>query len=1345
MAECGNQSTRNRVLIPMSQRFPIFQWCRSGLLLFAVLALTNQSWSADASATAKEILQATGIKGGLVVHVGCGDGTLTAALRANDSYQVQGLDRSLIKVTQARSNIQKLGVYGKVYADQWTGQALPYIDNLVNLVVAEEGSGLSIDEVKRVLVPNGVGYVKQGGKWQKVIKERPTTMDEWTHYYYDAKGNAVSKDTDVAPPDRLQWVGSPRWSRHHDRMSSLSAQVTAGGRMFYIMDEGSRISILLPSKWALIARDAFNGSILWKQPIPKWQEHMWPLKSGPTQLARRLVTDGDNVYVTMAIDAPVSCLDPATGKTIRTYDATRGAEEILHVDGVLYTLVNPNAWQLTDFAPKLNTGDQKRVETEFNWDEKPRDLVAVDAKTGKVLWRNTTVKVAPLTLATDGKRVVYYDGDRLVCLDPASGKVRWSDQPATKRKLFEFNYGPRLLLTGNTVLYAGGDGAMKGVDADSGKELWTAAHEKSGYRSPEDLIVAGGLVWNAGTLSGSQKGEFKGRDTRTGEVKIEFPPDVDTYWFHHRCYIAKATEKYIMPSRTGIEFVDIQSKHWDINHWVRGACLYGVLPANGLTYAGPHDCACYPEAKLDGMNALAGGTGSPHAKPVADAERLVKGPAYGQPMDERVADAKDWPTYRHDNERSGFSSQSLTENLDKAWDVNLPGPLSSLTIAAGRVYVAQVDAHTVHALDATSGKPLWQFTAGGRVDSPPTYWNGRVLFGSMDGRVYCLRASDGVLVWSYLAAPSDQRHMAFEQVESVWPVHGSVLVSDGVVNTVAGRSVFLDGGLHFLRIDAATGKKLVSVVYDDKDPETGRDLQERLKTLQMPVGLNDILSTDGKIIYLRSQKIDLAGKRIDIGPVSGNAAEQGGSQQGEGAHIFAPMGFLDDTWFHRSYWVYGKNFAGGHNGYYQAGKYAPSGRILVFDDKNVFGFGREAQYYKWTTTMEHQLFSASREAPKVAVAPAEGKAKAKNKAKGKAGNAAPAATAFPNVKFSDSDKIDPANKQLTVEAWILPDGRDGIIATHGGSQHGWALALQDGRPGFAIRADKVEALAQSARPLDDGWHHIAGVLSADKRILLYVDGDLAASAKAPGLIPKKPNLGLQLGSGSSSLVTSFGKGAPYTGMLDQFVIHEQAMDNGEIIQHAQQASFPARGEEKIMLAASFDNGDARDDVGGQSMGVLSGVDTGKGKVGAALWFRPLAANGSVIGAHPGATPPPANKGSFVEHQWSNKVPIITRAMVMAGKTVFVSGPPDTLDEEYAFERMTQKDPAIKEELAEQDAALEGKRGAKMWAVNTDTGRPQGELKLDSPPVWDGMAVAQGRLYVATTDGKVQCFGKPSGK
>lgn len=1312
---------------------------------------------------ARQLLNVSGVKGGIVVHLGVGDGKLTVALRANNSYQVQGLDTDPAKVAAARAALTATGGYGPVSITQLEGTLLPYVDNTVNLLVAERLGGVPMVEVMRVLVPNGVAMVKQGGEWKKSVKPKDGRLDEWTHYFYDAKGNTASKDSIVGPPERLQWVGSPRWSRHHDRMSSLSAQVTAAGRLFYIMDEGSRISILLPAKWQLIARDAFNGTILWKKPIASWNTHLWPLKSGPTQLTRRLVADGERIFVTLGIETPITCLDGATGETVRVLEGTKGAEEFVIANGILYTLVNPRPWVLEEFAVKQQS-DQGRVVNEYNWDQKPRDLVAIDTKTGKVLWRKQDQKIAPITIACDGKQLVYHDGDSLISLDPQTGTQRWASEKATKRSVFEFNYSPRVVLSGDAVLYAGGDGAQRGMDAKTGKTLWNAPHEKSGYRSPEDLIVSGGLVWNAGTLQGNQKGEFKGRDLMTGEVKKQFSPDVPdgTYWFHHRCYIAKATEKYLIPSRTGIEFVDHAKEHWDLNHWVRGACLYGVLPANGLTYAGPHNCACYPEAKLDGLNALASGAGSPHPAPRPDEQRLVRGSAFSQPLAAAAADPKDWPTYRHDAKRSGSSPQPLLPDLGKAWEVKLGAPLSALTIAAGKVFVAQVDAHTVHALDHATGLPAWQFIAGGRVDSPPTYWQGRVFFGSKDGWVYCLRATDGALIWKFQGAPNNRQHGANEQLESVWPVHGSVLVENGSVSFVAGRSVFLDGGLRFLKLDAATGKKQAEVAYTHIDPETGGDFNDRHKTLQMPVGLNDILSSDGKWTYLRTQKIGGDGKRVDIGPVSNNAIEQGAAQKGEGAHLFAPMGFLDDSWFHRSYWVYGKSFSGGHNGYYQAGKYAPSGRIIVHDDQNVYGYGREAQYFKWTTTMEHQLMKMPKDAPGVApdltLATKAGKQAAKQAAKNAPATTAATGNAPLTVTYAQTEKNNIAGKPFTLEIWALPDGKDGVLISHGGPQNGAGLVIEQGKPGFVINSNSTRGRANAPAPLLEGWHHLVGVLEADQTMKLYVDGKVVAQAKS-AFIPAQPKQPLKLGGDGNNNLTGETLDASYTGMMDQFAIYTRALSGLEI--QARLADPTAKTDKALVQFSSFDKGDARDEAGNNHGVSGPGIETGKGRSGAALWFRrapgapaQIAAKGGKKAAAKAATttpsptnpaqpgqPAPAQKGTFVQNDWQRYVPIITRAMTKAGNSLIVSGAEDLVDEEYAFERLAAKDKSILQQLQEQDDALEGKRGAKLWAVAVDNGNQSTGMDLASPPVWDGMAVAQGRLYVSSLDGVVRCFGK----
>ncbi len=64
---------------------------------------------------------------------------------------------------------------------------------------------------------------------------------------------------------------------------------------------------------------------------------------------------------------------------------------------------------------------------------------------------------------------------------------------------------------------------------------------------------------------------------------------------------------------------------------------------------------------------------------------------------------------------------------------------------------------------------------------------------------------------------------------------------------------------------------------------------------------------------------------------------------------------------------------------------------------------------------------------------------------------------------------------------------------------------------------------------------------------------------------------------------------------------------------------------------------------------------------------------------------------------------------------------------------------IQKTLAEQGAALDGERGATLVAVSTKDGSKLGELKLDSPPAWDAMAAAGGRLYLATVDGHVICL------
>ena len=113
--------------------------------------------------TGKQIIEKTGVKGGVIVHLDCNDAKLTLELRVNDRYLVQGLDTDPKDVEKARRNIMAKGVYGKVTASVFDEKKLPYADNFVNLVVAESPGKVPQKEIMRVLAPGGIAYITSLG------------------------------------------------------------------------------------------------------------------------------------------------------------------------------------------------------------------------------------------------------------------------------------------------------------------------------------------------------------------------------------------------------------------------------------------------------------------------------------------------------------------------------------------------------------------------------------------------------------------------------------------------------------------------------------------------------------------------------------------------------------------------------------------------------------------------------------------------------------------------------------------------------------------------------------------------------------------------------------------------------------------------------------------------------------------------------------------------------------------------------------------------------------------------------------------------------------------------------
>ena len=878
---------------------------------------------------ARQILDAAGIKGGLIIHIGCGDGKLTAALYADESYLVHGLQTNVDKLRQAREYVQSLGNYGNVSFSRFDGKRLPYVDNLVNLAVVEELGDVAMDEVKRVLAPGGKAYVEKNAQWQTIIKPRPTEIDEWTHFLHDSSGNAVAHDQVVGPPRHIQWVAGPPHTRSHEHIPGIYALVSTGGRIFYIADEAAIGSIRQIPKWNLIARDAFNGILLWKKAISMWFPHIVNWGQTPRQLQRKLVAVGDRVYVTLGLYAPVSVVDAATGAVLKVYENTEGTEEIILHKGTLLLVIRG----LTD----ERTAEQAKWAELLRRRSSPLDaretaeplvkrlrateakgakaILALNADTGHLLWKKDKSDVSGLrtySLCASGDRVFYQNGRDVVCLNLETGQQSWSAASAALRFV---NNGSVFCTDGKTV---------NALSVEDGRTLWTQPTLLTQVR---DLFVAGGSLWAGGfkpfpTKRGPSWGPYFATqlDLNTGKVLMHIEPDNPSH--HHRCYQNKATDRYILGGRRGTEFIDLESGEVLWNSWARGVCKYGVMPCNGLLYTPPHACGCYVGAKLTGFHALAPERQNSKAAS-QESEKLEKGPAYGQTpiSDLRFLSSDSWPTYRQNALRSGCTPDKVPAVLQSKWRIKVGDKISAPTIAEGKVFVASADEHNVCAIDADSGRLSWRFTAGARVDSPPSVNKGRAIFGCRDGYVYSLRTSDGELAWRFRAARSERLITAYGRLESASPVIGSVLVQDGVVYCTAGRSSYADGGIDFYRIDPETGGILSGTPIYSPDPETGRQ-PKQFAPSAMPGARADILSSDGSNIYLRDTAFDNQGANI---------AELRD-------HLFTLTDFLDDSWPHRSYWIFGTHcsVATGCSG---RDKKLIYGRLLVFDKNKIYGYG----------------------------------------------------------------------------------------------------------------------------------------------------------------------------------------------------------------------------------------------------------------------------------------------------------------------------------------------------------------------------------------------------------------------
>jgi len=389
------------------------------------------------AALAQRVLALSGVRKGYGLVLGTGDGRLACALARRSDLKLVCVEADPKVAVHARSLIRRAGLDGRVVVHQGDGPQLGYTDYMFNLVVH---GGLATgkdfagprDEVLRVLRPGG-GVAVLGLDKQQVVRRAPLSgVGEWVHLYAEPGNSACSGDTRVRWPMALQWFGRPgprkMVNRHHRNLAPLCKD----GRLFVSGDN------------YVAALDAYNGTLLWDCDLANSirfvatkacanmtvtddlfyiaaanrcvafdvatgrKAHTFTVPSGPTSrtewgyvavLGDMLIGSQTKAGAHLRVQTPTNhdmgwrdnrevicsdtlfALDRHDGRTLWRYTPLHGVlvnPSIAMAGGRIFFVESTN--------PESRSVPESKVSPTILLD-KGADLVALDARTGRVVWR----------------------------------------------------------------------------------------------------------------------------------------------------------------------------------------------------------------------------------------------------------------------------------------------------------------------------------------------------------------------------------------------------------------------------------------------------------------------------------------------------------------------------------------------------------------------------------------------------------------------------------------------------------------------------------------------------------------------------------------------------------------------------------------------------------------------------------------------------------------------------------------------------------------------------------------------------------------------------------------------
>ncbi len=707
---------------------------------------------------------------------------------------------------------------------------LPYADNMVDLVVTTQAGSdiladLSVAEVLRVLRPEGVGLLGKAlastgpdaklqplleqaqragatavelledeqGSWTRFTKPPLPGADDWSHWEHSPDNNPVSSDSSIRAPYMTQFLAHPMY------IGMPSITTASAGRTFLAIGHISHHRREWDSLYRLIARNGYNGTVLWERKLPE----------GYLVHRSAFIATPDTFYM---LDAD-GCLllDPRTGDEMGRLTLPEVGEEwkwIALKDRVLYVMAGPpergtvivrgdrevGGWSWADLSP----GYYGQYPHGFG-----NTLAAYDLDQQKTLWvHREEGQIDSRAMALrDGKVYLMCPERHLRCLDAKNGEVVWENSEQQVRDLIaEPGRGLRstpgfktmcIMVATPDALIIQGQTRMNvvAVSTKTGYVLWT---KRKITNNPNALFVDGKVVLGVG-----DGGTHVVVDPVSGEV------EEDLKFRKVACTRLTASGDSFFCRGEGTLRFDRRSKKVQIDGAARPGCNDGALPANGMLYIGPWQCDC--NLSLIGTIAKCSAGDFRFDQVARDEDRLETFATLDRPDELTELSADDWPELRGNVARSSHSVQPVPGAVEPAWRYS-PTSDSTTTppVAVGDlVYWAGGDG-VVRAVEAHSGQLRWEYSTAAPIKSSPTVWNGRLYAGSGDGYVYCLAARDGTLLWRFRAAPVERHIMVYGRVGSTWPVNTGVTIHKGVAYFAAG--IIDEDGTYVYALDALSGK-----------------------------------------------------------------------------------------------------------------------------------------------------------------------------------------------------------------------------------------------------------------------------------------------------------------------------------------------------------------------------------------------------------------------------------------------------------------------------------------------------------------------------------------------------------